>query len=326
MFRIIYILLLFLLAGYHYYTSPADAPLQQQLVLFAVYTGLFLFIDRYVIVKIKFYKILTASILLALLLFIIFLLLQITGFKMELAIPEGSVRVIKNSLFIFILLMAVYISLNIAESATFFRKKEQESSGNIESYIVDTSAIIDGRLKGICEAGFLSESLIIPEFVVREMQLISDSSNHEKRKKGRRGLDILRKMKESDKLSINIPTVDYDFLKGVDNKLLHYARKNQCNIITTDYNLFKVAQVEGIKVLNINSIATVLKPNYNIGDKLKVNISKKGNNKNQGVGYMDDDTMVVIEEGEKYIGETKPVVVTSYVQSSSGKMVFCKLT
>ena len=156
------------------------------------------------------------------------------------------------------------------------------------------------------------------------MQFISDSSNHEKRKKGRRGLDFLNRMKNSEKLFVSIVSIDYDD-KGVDNKLLRYAKENNTKLITTDFNLVKVARLEGVIVLNINEVATVLKPNYFQGDRIKVNIVKKGNSKNQGVGYLEDDTMVIVEEAEKFIGVLKTVAVTSFMQSNSGKIVFARL-
>ena len=120
--------------------------------------------------------------------------------------------------------------------------------------------------------------------------------------------------------------VDYDFLKGVDNKLLHFAKEQNARLITTDFNLIKVAEVEGVSVLNINKLATILKPSYSVNEKIKISIVKKGNTKKQGIGYLEDDTMVVVEDGEKFIGQTKTVRVTSFVQSHSGKMLFSKLT
>ena len=282
----------------------------------------FLFIDLYMIRHTNYYKFLTSAITATLLLLSLSAVFFMLNIKIDLTIDQA----ISNTLVLNLILFVIFFSLREGATSNYFKRKiETGRSDSANSTVVDTSAIIDGRIISLCEAKIITNKLTIPEFVIREMQLISDSSNHEKRKKGRRGLDLLKKMKSSDTISINILPVDYDFLRGVDNKLLHFAKEENALLISTDFNLIKVAEVEGVSVLNINKVASILKPPYSVYDKIKVNISKKGNSVKQGIGYLDDDTMVVIEEGEKFIGQTKIVQVTSFVQSDSGKMIFGRL-
>ena len=298
-----------------------EYPLWQQGLVFAASLLIFLFIDFYVMRKIGFYKVLTmglTSILFLGSLYFVFSLMGIQA-KINLDTSLANVFIING------VLLVIFFSLRIGATAIYFKKKTESSTPQENICVLDTSTIIDGRVIDLSEAGFLFYNMIVPEFVVQELQLISDSSNHEKRKKGRRGLEMLKRMKNSERVSITFLPVDYDFLKGVDNKLLHFAKEHKAHLITTDYNLIKVAEVQNISVININKIATILKPAYSVGERLKVNIIKKGNSKRQGVAYLEDDTMVVVEEGERYIGQTRSIVVTSFVQSSSGKMLFCKL-
>lgn len=191
--------------------------------------------------------------------------------------------------------------------------------------LVDTSAIIDGRLLDIAKSGFISTEFVIPQFVIRELQLISDSTNHEKRSKGRRGLEMLKQMKNSDFLNIQIIDDDFNDTASVDNKLLLLAKEENCHIITTDFNLVKVAQIESVKVLNVNQLASFLRPLITVGDKIKVSISKKGNNRNQGIAFLPDDTMIVVEEGEKHIGCQRTVLINNYMQNESGKLAFAQI-
>jgi uncharacterized protein YacL len=318
MVRIIFLILFAVIAWFTEATLPVKG------IGFFVGLLIFVFIDQYIIKKIQFYRILTTGLISLILLGIFWILLKLLGVEVS-ALPDFSGhKAITNMSYLYILLFILYLGLNYGGSAIYFRKKKPEVESR-DIFIVDTSAIIDGRIVDVCKAGFLTKSLVIPEFVIREMQLIADSSIHEKRKKGRRGLNILRKMKESDELSINILSKDYENLRGVDNKLLALGKEVKGKIITTDYNLVKVAEVEGCQVINVNQMATILKPQHSVSEKVKVNITKKGNSKRQGVGYLDDDTMVVIEDGERYIGQTKIGVVTAYIQSETGKMLFCKL-
>ena len=223
----------------------------------------------------------------------------------------------------------IYVGLNIAVSTTYFKKGESEKKqkhAQSNDCLIDSSAIIDGRLLVIAKTGFLPKTLVIPEFVIRELQLISDSSNPEKRFKGRRGLDFIKEMKASDLVFVKITEEDMGSAKEVDGKLLAMAKKYKCKIVTTDYNLIQVAKVEGIEIMNVNHLASLLKPNINVGDKMKVIIHKKGNGPNQGISLLEDDTMLVVEDAEKLIGSKKDVVITHFNQSETGKIAFAKLT
>ena len=318
MFRIIFVLIFGIIA---YFLN--DYGVKGKGIIFIFSLIAFLFVDMYVVKNIVYYKILTSILTATFILIALFCVISILDWKFSFPIDEAIV----NTAILELILLAVFFSLRMGATSLYFRKKLEGGTSNAKNtIIVDTSAIIDGRIVELCESGFISPNLVIPEFVVRELQLISDSSNHEKRKKGRRGLDLLKKMKSSDAMSITIMPVDYDFLKGVDNKLLHFAKEQNARLITTDFNLIKVAEVEGVSVLNINKLATILKPSYSVNEKIKISIVKKGNTKKQGIGYLEDDTMVVVEDGEKFIGQTKTVRVTSFVQSHSGKMLFSKLT
>ena len=315
MFQVLFILI-FLAIPF----AVREFSLITQMALGASALGTMAFVELYFIKRVEFYKILTTALLIGLFFAIIFSMRHALSIPISLPLNEewGTVLILYISAF------ALYTALQVGASSIYFRKR-LPLSRQADTCLVDTCAIIDGRILDISKSGFMPKSLIIPEFVVRELQLISDSHLHEKRTKGRRGLDLLKEMKNSDSLSIQISDEDYPKIKGVDNKLLHMAKQKNAKIITTDYNLFKVADVEGVKVLNINYLASLLKPVLNSGDKVKVAITKKGNNKRQGIGYLENDTMMVIEEGEKHIGSAKFVVITSFIQNDSGRIAFCKL-
>ena len=190
--------------------------------------------------------------------------------------------------------------------------------------VVDTSVIIDGRIKEIVEAGFLEGPLIIPVFVLEELQFIADSSDALKRNRGRRGLDIVKSLQEERGIEVIISDLKYDDIKEVDAKLLKLATDVKGKLVTNDYNLNKVAALQNIQVLNINDLANSLRPVYLQGETLDVLIVKAGKEMNQGLGYLDDGTMIVVEQGKDYIGQTIRVEVTSVLQTSAGKMIFAK--
>ena len=317
MLRIIFLLIF---AAIAYFLN--DYTLEKKALVLVISVLIFLFVDLYIIKNAIYHSVLTTIITAALLFVSLFAVCSILGIKVSFKMDTSLI----NTIILNASLLIIFFSLREGATAIYFKKKEVDSTANNKNLVVvDTSAIIDGRIMELCEAGFISNKLVIPEFVVRELQLISDSSNHEKRKKGRRGLDLLKKMKSSDHMSMTIMPVDYDFIKGVDNKLLHFAKDQNARLVTTDFNLIKVAEVEGVISLNINKVATILKPAYAVNEKIKITIVKKGNSKKQGVGYLEDDTMVVVDDAEKFIGQTKTVQVSSFVQSQSGKMLFCKL-
>jgi uncharacterized protein YacL len=197
------------------------------------------------------------------------------------------------------------------------------SSGPERRYrILDTSVIIDGRIADVCETGFLDGTLVVPQFVLKELQLVADSSDSLKRNRGRRGLDILQKIQKMAGVEVIVSDVDFPEIREVDLKLIELARSLRGKIVTNDFNLNKVAQLRGIEVLNINELANALKPVVLPGEFMKVFILKEGKEYNQGVAYLDDGTMVVVDNARRLIGKTIDVVVTSVLQTTAGKMIF----
>src|SRR5438067_11273594 len=188
--------------------------------------------------------------------------------------------------------------------------------------ILDTSVIIDGRIADVCETGFLDGTLVIPQFVLKELQLVADSSDSMKRNRGRRGLDILQKIQKMSGVHVAISDVDFPDIREVDLKLIELARTMQGKIVTNDFNLNKVAQLRGVAVLNVNELANSLKPVVLPGELMKVFILKEGKEYNQGVAYLDDGTMLVVDNARKMIGKTIDIVVTSVLQTTAGKMIF----
>ncbi len=188
--------------------------------------------------------------------------------------------------------------------------------------VLDTSVIIDGRIADVCETGFLDGTLLVPQFVLKELQLVADSPDSLKRNRGRRGLDILQKIQKMSGVDVEISDVDFAEPREVDLKLIELARSLGGKIVTTDFNLNKVAQLRGVEVLNINELANALKPVVLPGEFMKVFILKEGKEYNQGVAYLDDGTMVVVDNARKLIGRMIDVVVTSVLQTTAGKMIF----
>jgi len=191
--------------------------------------------------------------------------------------------------------------------------------------VLDTSAIIDGRIADLCETGFLDSTLVVPHFVLKELQQVADSSDSMKRNRGRRGLDILQKIKKTPDVTVQISELDFPDVEDVDLKLIELAKYMNGKIVTNDFNLNKVAQLRGVSVLNINELANALKPVVLPGEIMRVFILKEGKEFNQGVAYLDDGTMVVVEDAKKLIGKNAEVVVTSVLQTTAGKMIFGKL-
>ncbi len=188
--------------------------------------------------------------------------------------------------------------------------------------ILDTSVIIDGRVADICETGFLDGTLVVPQFVLRELQAIADSSDPARRNRGRRGLDILQKIQKLPGVDVMISDVDFPDVREVDMKLIELSLSLQGRLVTTDFNLNKVAQLRGVSVLNINDLANALKPVMLPGEQMTVLILKEGKEHNQGVAYLDDGTMVVVDNARKSIGKSVEMVVTSVLQTTAGKMIF----
>jgi uncharacterized protein YacL len=199
-----------------------------------------------------------------------------------------------------------------------------EKTGKKSYKILDTSVIIDGRIADIAETGFLDGIIVIPQFVLRELQLVADSADSLKRNRGRRGLDILQRLQKTTTLQIQIVEDDFPAVREVDMKLIELAKLYEGKIITNDFNLNKVAQLQGVAVLNINELANSLKPIVLPGEIMRVFILKEGKEYNQGVAYLDDGTMVVVDNARKMIGKTIDVSVTSVLQTTAGKMIFGK--
>ena len=194
-----------------------------------------------------------------------------------------------------------------------------------EYKVLDTSVIIDGRIADVAETGFLSGTLIIPNFILAELQQVADSADSSKRQRGRRGLDMLQRLRNNSKLDIQIVETDFPSVREVDLKLIELGKQLDAVIVTNDFNLNKVAQLRGVQVLNINELANALKPVVLPGEAMRVFVLKEGKEYNQGVAYLDDGTMVVIDNARRLIGKTADIAVTSVLQTTAGKMIFGKL-
>jgi uncharacterized protein YacL len=202
--------------------------------------------------------------------------------------------------------------------SSFFR---EESTGRIYK-ILDTSVIIDGRISDISNTAFIEGDLVVPQFILKELQLVADSADSVKRQRGRRGLDVLDQLQKSSRASVVITEVDFPDIKDVDSKLIELAKHMDAKIITNDFNLNKIAQLQGVAVLNINELANALKPVVLPGETINVFILKEGKEKDQGVAYLDDGTMVVVDNSRKMIGQNVEITVTSVLQTTVGKMIF----
>ncbi|MGJ3252821.1 MAG: PIN/TRAM domain-containing protein [Elainellaceae cyanobacterium] len=190
--------------------------------------------------------------------------------------------------------------------------------------VLDTSCIIDGRIEGLLDTGFLEGQILIPQFVLQELQQVADASNDQKRTRGRRGLDILNQMQDAFPERILIHPADYDDIATVDAKLVRFAQEINGTLLTNDYNLNKVASLQKVPVLNVNDLAQSLRPAYLPGDSIDLKILKQGKEPAQGVGYLNDGTMVVVEEASNYVGDELAVVVTGSLQTSAGRMIFAR--
>lgn len=217
-------------------------------------------------------------------------------------------------------------SVQLAKTSTPKKKEVEEGETDKRVYkILDTSVIIDGRIADIAATGFLEGVLVVSQFVLTELQHIADSSDTLKRTKGRRGLDVLKKLQEDDGPKVFITDVDFPEVGEVDLKLVHLAKQMGGFVVTNDFNLNKVADLHGVSVLNINDLANAVKPVVIPGEEMHVVIIKDGKEHNQGVAYLDDGTMIVVEEGRNRIGQATDVVVTSVLQTSAGRMIFAKV-
>jgi len=233
---------------------------------------------------------------------------------------------------IFVLLLMTYIGLlvgaskgdllNAAALGTVF---SGERPTKRTAKVLDTSVIIDGRIADIAEAGFMEGLMVVPEFVLRELQTVADSTDGSKRQRGRRGLDMLQRMQSNAAIQVHIVPDDFPAIREVDLKLIELAKKWEAKVVTNDFNLNKVAHLHHVEVLNINDLANALKPVVLPGERMSVLILKEGKEYNQGVGYLDDGTMVVVDHARKMVGKPVEISVTSVLQTASGKMIFGKM-
>ena len=244
-----------------------------------------------------------------------------------LSIPGGALPYVSAAFF--------FVLLNIGLTVGFTKGKENVQSGGRgrsqskntgETKILDTSVIIDGRIADVAEAGFINGTMIIPKFIIKELQHIADSSEPIKRVRGRRGLDVLKRMQqEIPNVTIKITNHDFPNIKEADLKLVELANKLKGVIITNDFNLNKVAGLQNVKVMNLNQLSNALKPVVLPGETMTIHVVKEGKENNQGVGYLEDGTMVVVDEAKRHLGDEIQVSVTSVLQTPTGRMIFSKV-
>jgi uncharacterized protein YacL len=232
-----------------------------------------------------------------------------------------------------------FLSLLLAYIGVVFALRREEELGGITRWVfpstaarepqhykvLDTSVIIDGRIADVCQAGFLEGTLLIPQYVLRELHQIADSSDALKRNRGRRGLDVLQRLQRTEHVRVELHDLDFPAIREVDRRLIETARTVGGMIVTNDYNLNKVAELHGVRVLNVNELANALRPVVLPGEVLHVHVLREGKEAHQGVAYLEDGTMVVIEQGKKHIGQTVGAVVTSVLQTTAGRMIFTRL-
>ena len=250
-----------------------------------------------------------------------------------------GIPVISGVLPVFLSIILAYLGFQVGfkrrnEFAGLLSKKEPEEKAKateekvndqqVKPKILDTSVIIDGRIADICETKFLEGTIMIPRFVLEELQHIADSSDLLKRNRGRRGLDILNRLQKELPVDVQFYEGDFDDIQEVDSKLVKLTKLLDGILVTNDYNLNKVSEFQNVSVLNINDLANAVKPIVLPGEKMQVHVIKAGKEEEQGVAYLDDGTMIVIEEGKNFIGKTIKVIVTSVLQTSAGRMIFAK--
>jgi uncharacterized protein YacL len=214
--------------------------------------------------------------------------------------------------------------LNLLRSRLSTVVEDGGASSAGRSVLLDTSVIIDGRIADIAQTGFIFGSMLVPSFVLAELQHIADSPDGLRRQRGRRGLDILNRLQKDSAISFRITDLDVEGVRDVDDKLVILAKQLRCPVLTNDYNLNRVAELQGVTVLNINELANAVKAVYLPGESLEVHVLQEGKESGQGVGYLDDGTMVVVESGRDLIGRTAPVTVTKVLQTAAGRMIFAR--
>jgi len=231
----------------------------------------------------------------------------------------------KGACFLFFPYMGIILSLKAEENPGIFSnpKPEGEASGSLK--ILDTSVIIDGRIADLCETGFLEGAFLAPQFILQELQHIADSSDSMKRARGRRGLDVLHKLQQMPNLDVRIIDNDFPSIREVDSKIVALGKLLSAKVMTNDLNLNKVAELQGVRVLNINQLCNAMKPVVLPGEVMPVFVLKEGKELGQGIAYLDDGTMIVIDEARKAIGKNIHITVTSVLQTPAGRMIFSRM-
>ena len=222
-------------------------------------------------------------------------------------------------------LIIIIMLLGLAAEVYFLAKPRRNSSVGVAPILVDTSVLMDGRVTELAKTGFLLGKIIVPRSVLTELQLLADGADHDKRERARFGMDVVKELKDILKSSFELYDDNIRVPEGVDSRLLKLAKEMDAAVLTLDYNLNKVAQVDGVKVLNINELAKSLRMSYLPGDELDLELSQKGQDSHQAVGYLKDGTMVVVENAKRYIGQTKKIEIIRSLQTDAGKMMFAKL-
>ncbi len=254
------------------------------------------------------------------------LIALILGFGLNMVIKITQDQQVVPWIYLLLTGILGYLGLVLgSKKAEEFTFHSVEAKAPVDHRLLDTSVIIDGRIADICDTGFIDGELIVPRFVLNELQFIADSSDSMKRSRGRRGLDVLNRMQKSTAISIEIVDQDFPKIKGVDGKLVALAQKLNAKLLTNDYNLNKVAELQGVRVLNVNELANAMKPVVLPGEQMVVKIIREGKEPGQGVGYLDDGTMIIVDGGQRMINSTVDVIVTSVLQTTAGRMIFTEL-
>jgi uncharacterized protein YacL len=254
------------------------------------------------------------------------LIALILGFGLNMVIKITQNQHVVPWIYLLLIGILGYLGLVLgSKKVEEFNFSVAENKNSIDQRLLDTSVIIDGRIADICDTGFMDGELIVPRFVLNELQFIADSSDSMKRSRGRRGLDVLNRMQKSSAIHIEIVEQDFPKIKGVDGKLVALAQKLNAKLMTNDYNLNKVAELQGVRVLNVNELANAMKPVVLPGEQMLVKIIREGKEQGQGVGYLDDGTMIIVDSAQKMINMNVEVVVTSVLQTTAGRMIFTEL-
>ncbi len=321
LFRIIYIIAVFIV--FIVFRQHMDISLYMALLYAGVAVLCIILLDI-VLGGIKSYRIITSLLIGIAFLVLGFLLIQ----SFQSVFQQKEINLIVLFLFLYAGIIIGNKNHKFFESLinnVTLKHSASKSKSGAQAKVLDTSTLIDGRIANIVDCGFIEGSLVIPAFVLKELQNIADSHDHLRRQKGRRGLNVLKRLQEQSNIKVEIDNTAFDDIGTVDEKLLALSLRINAAIITTDFNLMKVAEIQNIKVLNLNNLAIALRQTILPGEDLIITIAKEGKDPSQGVGYLDDGTMVVVENGKKRLGETLKVEATSLLQTESGRIIFTKV-